>query len=68
MIDFREFTDKGDSMEFSELIEKRRSLRAYDPSVPVTREEIEKIVYAAQQAAKPGQQRSKHHKGQQFRQ
>ena len=37
-------------MEFSELIEKRRSLRAYDPSVPVTREEIEKIVYAAQQA------------------
>ena len=37
-------------MEFSELIEKRRSLRAYDPSVPVTREEFEKIVYAAQQA------------------
>ena len=37
-------------MEFSELIEKRRSIRAYDLSVPVTREEIEKIVYAAQQA------------------
>lgn len=37
-------------MEFFELTEKRRSLRSYDETKPVTREQIEKIIYAAQQA------------------
>lgn len=37
-------------MEFSELTEKRRSVRVYDPAKQVTREQIENIVYAAQQA------------------
>ncbi|MDE7326164.1 MAG: nitroreductase family protein [Lachnospiraceae bacterium] len=37
-------------MEFTELIEKRRSVRAFDASRKVTREEIEKLVYAAIQA------------------
>ena len=37
-------------MEFSELTEKRRSVRAYDATKTVTREQIEKIICAAQQA------------------
>lgn len=37
-------------MEFLELIEDRRSVRAYKPGVGISREELEKMVYAAQQA------------------
>ena len=37
-------------MEFFELTEKRRSVRAYDAIKAVTREQIEKIICAAQQA------------------
>ena len=37
-------------MEFMELIEKRRSIRAFDASRKVTKEEMEKLVYAAIQA------------------
>ena len=37
-------------MEFFELTEKRRSVRAYDATKTVTREQIEKIICAAQQA------------------
>jgi len=37
-------------MEFCQLIEKRRSLRAYEKNEPISREHIEKIIYAAQQA------------------
>ena len=37
-------------MEFLDLIEKRRSVRAYDAAAPITKETIEKIIYAAQQA------------------
>ena len=38
-------------MEFMELIEKRRSIRAFDASRKVTKEEMEKLVYAARQRA-----------------
>lgn len=37
-------------MEFSTLIEDRRSIRDYAPNVTVLREEIEQMIYAAQQA------------------
>ena len=37
-------------MEFDELIEKRRSVRAYDASRKVTKEQIKELVYAAIQA------------------
>ena len=37
-------------MEFLELIEKRRSMRAYAPTEPISKETIEKLIYAAQQA------------------
>ena len=37
-------------MEFSILLEERRSIRDYKKDVVITKEEIEKIIYAAQQA------------------
>ena len=37
-------------MEFSELIEKRRSIRSYDPSKRVTKRQIEECVDSAIQA------------------
>ena len=37
-------------MEFSKLIEERRSIRAYAEGTVITRDEIEQMVYAAQQA------------------
>lgn len=37
-------------MEFKELIEKRRSIRAYAENTSITEEEIKSIIYAAQQA------------------
>ena len=37
-------------MEFSKLLEERRSIRAYAEGISVTKEEIEQIIYAAQQA------------------
>lgn len=37
-------------MEFSRLIEERRSIRDYQRGVSVSREEIEQMIYAAQQA------------------
>ena len=37
-------------MEFSELIESRRSIRDYKKSAAISSEDIEKMVYAAQQA------------------
>lgn len=37
-------------MEFSVLLEERRSIRDYLGGVSVSREEIEKMIYAAQQA------------------
>ena len=37
-------------MEFKELIEKRRSIRAYKENVSVAEDDIAKMIYAAQQA------------------
>lgn len=37
-------------MEFTKLIEKRRSIRAFDASRKVTEEEVKELVYAAIQA------------------
>lgn len=37
-------------MEFSELLEKRRSIRSYDASKRVTKEQVEELVNAAIQA------------------
>ena len=37
-------------MEFSQLIEERRSIRHYDASKKVTKEQIEELVQAAIQA------------------
>lgn len=37
-------------MEYTELIEKRRSIRAFDASRKVTEEEMKELVYAAIQA------------------
>ena len=37
-------------MEFSELLESRRSIRDYAEGVFISKEDIEKIIYAAQQA------------------
>lgn len=37
-------------MEFSQLIEERRSIRHYDESKKVTKEQIEEMVQAAIQA------------------
>jgi nitroreductase len=37
-------------MEFSDLIESRRSIRDYKKSEATSKEDIEKIIYAAQQA------------------
>lgn len=37
-------------MEFTELIEKRRSIRAFDASRKVSEEEVKELVYAAIQA------------------
>ena len=37
-------------MEFSVLLEERRSIRDYARSVEISKEDIEKMVYAAQQA------------------
>lgn len=39
-----------DIMEFKELIETRRSIRAYAPNTTVTEEEIKAVIHAAQQA------------------
>lgn len=37
-------------MEFTKLIEERRSIRDYASDVAITKDEIEKMIYAAQQA------------------
>ena len=37
-------------MEFLKLIEERRSIRAYKEGVSVSREDVEQMIYAAQQA------------------
>ena len=37
-------------MEFSCLLEERRSIRDYQPGVEITKADIEKMIYAAQQA------------------
>ncbi len=37
-------------MKFSQLIEERRSIRKYAKSEPISRSDIEKMIYAAQQA------------------
>ena len=37
-------------MEFSKLLEERRSIRDYADGVSITKEEIETMIYAAQQA------------------
>ena len=37
-------------MEFSCLLEERRSIRDYQPNVQISKEDIEKMIYAAQQA------------------
>ena len=37
-------------MEFSILLEERRSIRDYQPNVQISKEDIEKMIYAAQQA------------------
>ena len=37
-------------MEFSILLEERRSIRNYQPNVQISKEDIEKMIYAAQQA------------------
>ncbi|MGN1304424.1 MAG: nitroreductase family protein [Oscillospiraceae bacterium] len=37
-------------MEFKELLEARRSIRAYSENVTITEDEIKSIIYAAQQA------------------
>ncbi len=37
-------------MDFLTLIEQRRSIRAYEQAEPITREVIEQMIYAAQQA------------------
>ena len=37
-------------MEFSKLLEERRSIRAYKEGQEISREDIEKMIYAAQQA------------------
>ena len=37
-------------MEFSSLLEERRSIRDYAKDVSITQEDIEKMIYAAQQA------------------
>lgn len=37
-------------MEFSQLLEERRSIRDYRPDVEISQEDIEKMIYAAQQA------------------
>ena len=37
-------------MEFSVLLEERRSIRDYQPNVKISKEDIEKMIYAAQQA------------------
>lgn len=41
-------------MEFDEIVRKRRMVRNYDASVPVTREQLERIVAAAQRAPSAG--------------
>ena len=37
-------------MEFSRLLEERRSIRAYKAGTKISKEEIEQMIYAAQQA------------------
>ena len=37
-------------MEFSKLLEERRSIRAYKAGAKISKEEIEQMIYAAQQA------------------
>lgn len=37
-------------MEFSILLEERRSIRDYQPNVQISKADIEKMIYAAQQA------------------
>ena len=37
-------------MEFSKLLEQRRSIRAYAEGIEIPREDIEQMIYAAQQA------------------
>ena len=37
-------------MEFSKLLEERRSIREYAEGVSISKEDVEKIIYAAQQA------------------
>lgn len=37
-------------MEFSVLLEERRSIRDYDAGVAISKDDIEKMIYAAQQA------------------
>ncbi|MEP7378541.1 MAG: nitroreductase family protein [Chloroflexota bacterium] len=41
-------------MEFSEVVRKRRMVRNYDASKPVSREQLERIVAAAQRAPSAG--------------
>ena len=37
-------------MEFSKLLEERRSIRDYESGVGISKEDVEKMIYAAQQA------------------
>ena len=37
-------------MEFQKVLETRRSVRKYDPNVSVTREQMEELIRAAQEA------------------
>ena len=37
-------------MEFSKLLEERRSIRDYESGVGINKEDVEKMIYAAQQA------------------
>src|SRR6187200_622930 len=41
-------------MEFKEVIRRRRTVRNYDPTLPVEREAVDRIVLAAQRAPSAG--------------
>jgi nitroreductase len=41
-------------MEFSEVVKRRRMVRNYDPDMPVTRDQLERIAAAAQKAPSAG--------------
>ena len=41
-------------MEFKDIVRRRRTVRNYDPAKPVTREQLERIIVAAQKAPSAG--------------